>query len=217
MSTRQSLSGLNGEPILRPNERGVRATADQIDRRFAMPACRRVCAAHPSLAVHCRGRGPVAHTAGSAWHGEMRQRDWLDPARRRRIFAGCPNSGPFSWHEKIPDLAGRSMFFGLMARRKWSRVSPSKNRPLSGSPNIPRIDRARQAKIPRHEPAGFVTTVSLKNRHANRRPGVRRGAPVANRGSTTVPKAVLANPILGVRAARRTIRRAGEFAEMGGE
>src|SRR5580692_8098575 len=36
MSTRQSLSGLNGEPILRPNERGVRATADQIDRRLAM-------------------------------------------------------------------------------------------------------------------------------------------------------------------------------------
>jgi hypothetical protein len=28
MSTRQLLSGLNGEPILRPNERGVRATAD---------------------------------------------------------------------------------------------------------------------------------------------------------------------------------------------
>jgi hypothetical protein len=66
----------------------------------------------------------------------------------------------------------------------------TKNRPLSGSPNIPRIDRARQAKIPRREPAGFLTTVSLKNRHANRRPGV-RGSPIA--GSTTVPKAVLAN------------------------
>src|ERR1700736_4618431 len=66
------------------------------------------------------------------------QDDWLEPGRRRRIIEGCPSSDQPSWREKIPDLAGWSMFFGLMARRKWSRVSPPKNRPPSGSPNIPR-------------------------------------------------------------------------------
>ena len=43
----------------------------------------------------------------------------LEPARRRRIFARCPNTDPLSWREKvIPDLAGWSTFFGPMARRK---------------------------------------------------------------------------------------------------
>src|ERR1700730_8055013 len=69
----------------------------------------------------------------------MWQDDWLEPGRRRRIFEGCPSSDQPSCRGKIPDLAGWSMFFGLMARRKWSRVSPPKNRRLSGSANIPRI------------------------------------------------------------------------------
>src|ERR1700674_5276008 len=69
----------------------------------------------------------------------MWQDDWLEPGRRRRIFEGCPSSDHPSCRGKIPDLAGWSMFFGLMARRKWSRVSPPKNRPVSESPNIPRI------------------------------------------------------------------------------
>jgi hypothetical protein len=63
MSTRQSLSRLNGEPILRPNERGVRASADQIDRRSQ---CR-----HAAGSV--RPTRPWLFIAGAARHRQGRR------------------------------------------------------------------------------------------------------------------------------------------------
>src|ERR1700730_1382130 len=59
----------------------------------------------------------------------MWQDSWLEPGRRRRIFDRCSSSDQLSWLGKIPDLAGGSIFYGPMAKRKRSRVSlPSMTR-----------------------------------------------------------------------------------------
>src|ERR1700727_2258593 len=91
--------------------RNPRAISDVLKNRFPFP----------------RGGISVGRRLGSV--GLIASDDRLEPARRRRIFARCPNTDPLSWREKvIPDLAGRSMFFGPTARRKESRVWPPKNR-----------------------------------------------------------------------------------------
>ena len=46
------------------------------------------------------------------------QDNCLEPGSRRRIFVECPSSDQLSWHGKIPGLAGASIFYGPMAKRK---------------------------------------------------------------------------------------------------
>jgi hypothetical protein len=86
MNTRQSLSGLNGEPILRPNERGVRATADQLidDRNASMPPglCGR-----PVLGCSLPGPRPVAGLTVA----------WETPGRTRQDQRAAKGS-----HSQLP-------------------------------------------------------------------------------------------------------------------
>jgi hypothetical protein len=46
------------------------------------------------------------------------QDSWLESCQHGRIFVRCPSSDQLSWRGKIPGLAGESIFYGPMAKRK---------------------------------------------------------------------------------------------------
>jgi hypothetical protein len=48
------------------------------------------------------------------------------------MFEGCPSSNQPSWHGRILDLAGESVFYGRTAKRKSSRASLRNMTPSSG-------------------------------------------------------------------------------------
>jgi len=98
-------------------------------RTLTMPACRRICPADPSLAVHCRGRDPSPI-------GELRVAWWKCPAGRSAI------SGAAKWSRlPVRDLtrsAGinineRLLLRGRKDRLGWKhRTFPGPNRKAVG-------------------------------------------------------------------------------------
>jgi hypothetical protein len=72
----------------------------------------------------------------------------LNPAVTGAIFVGCSTSDQLSWLGKIPDLAGGSIFYGPMAKRKRSRVSSPSMTRSSGLLSTLRLGRGTRTSSP---------------------------------------------------------------------
>jgi hypothetical protein len=77
----------------------------------------------------------------------MWQYDWLEPSCHRFIFMGCSSSDQLSGRGKIPDLAGRSIFYGRMAKRKSSRALLRNMTRSSGLLTMSTLRRGREIRM----------------------------------------------------------------------
>ena len=91
------------------------STLQRLARSAALNAS---CAARPSRIGIPPGCLDIASSPVRLW-----QESWLESFQHGRIFVRCPSSDQLSWRGKIPVLAGRLIFYGPTAKRKWSRVS----------------------------------------------------------------------------------------------
>jgi hypothetical protein len=116
------------------------------------------------------------------------QCDWLEPSCDRFIFMGCSSSDQLSGRGKIPDLAGRSIFCGRMAKRKSSRALLRNMTRLSGLLIMSTLRRGREIRKANHpkrprDPNQLTKSIYRRGTHArnsrtHRRPSQSRGGAI---------------------------------------
>ena len=102
------------------------------------------------VARRCAERRSAGRNGPRRLRSRRRQYGWLEPSCHRFIFMQCSSSDQLSGRGKIPDLAGRSIFYGRMAKRKSSRALLRNMTRLSGLLTMSTLRRGRRIRMTIH-------------------------------------------------------------------